>query len=109
MSPSRKTFRTIALAVLCSSLTGCVDYLDRRDTISLSAGDAVAANLAIQTIDPWPAEAARHSVPGNGKVVAAAVDRYNNGQVTPPQAQGTSAIAVQVTPPPVAPPSNNNH
>ena len=51
----------IALARLCSATTvaGCSDmYYDRRETISLGAGDAVATNKVTHMIDPWP----RHSM-----------------------------------------------
>jgi hypothetical protein len=35
-------------------LTGCSDiYTDRRETVALGAGDAMAANRVTHTIDPW--------------------------------------------------------
>ena len=47
-----------ALAVSgCANNTGVYDphgYLDRRDSIELSAGDANANNIAVQMVDPWP-------------------------------------------------------
>ena len=30
-------------------------YLDRRDTVSFAAGDAVATNKVTHMVDPWPA------------------------------------------------------
>jgi hypothetical protein len=36
------------------ALAGCTHHLDRRDTLLFQSGDAVAANKAIQIIDPWP-------------------------------------------------------
>jgi hypothetical protein len=35
-------------------LSSCGDYLNRRDTVSVRAGDAVEANTAIHEISPWP-------------------------------------------------------
>jgi hypothetical protein len=48
------TSRNAALAlVLAATLTGCAyDYAQHTDTDAFSAGDAVRANTAIQTIDP---------------------------------------------------------
>jgi hypothetical protein len=49
------------------ALAGCADadfYFDRRDTISLHAGDAVASNIIVQTVDPWPRVAANRNIPG---------------------------------------------
>ncbi len=48
------TSRNAALAlVLAATLTGCAyDYAQRTDTVAFSAGNAVKANTAIQTIDP---------------------------------------------------------
>ena len=44
------------VAALASTLmlAGCNDYLARRDSVAASAGNSLAANSAIQTIDPWP-------------------------------------------------------
>ena len=44
----------VLLCLLAAALSGCADYLNRRDTVSARAGDAVDANLAIQTINPQP-------------------------------------------------------
>ena len=36
-------------------LSGCQSYeFVRSETIALSAGDAIAANSAMQMVDPWP-------------------------------------------------------
>jgi hypothetical protein len=46
-------FRLIAAAAAALLLSGCAyDYLQRTDRVSFSAGDAVKANLAQQTINP---------------------------------------------------------
>jgi hypothetical protein len=46
----------IAAAILSLALAGCAqdDYL-RTEGLTMTAGDAVAKNAALQIIDPWPA------------------------------------------------------
>ena len=47
-----------ALAALAAALlAGCAENLDRRDTISGSAGDAQAQAIAAQAVNPWPSAA----------------------------------------------------
>lgn len=48
-------------AVACLAVAGCSEYLDRREGIAPTAGDAVRTNIAIHAIDPWPARAASRS------------------------------------------------
>lgn len=49
-----RLFRNIALAAACGfTLAGCAyDYAQHTDQVAYSAGDAVKANLARETIDP---------------------------------------------------------
>jgi hypothetical protein len=48
------------------TLGGCAyDYAQRTDRVAYHAGDAVAANMAIQTIDP--SKATQNSTAGLGK------------------------------------------
>jgi hypothetical protein len=71
--------------VLATTLGGCSDfYFDRRDTIALGAGDAIAANEAQQIIDPWPAHSGNTNIAANGQRMQAAVERYRYDRVTPP-------------------------
>lgn len=44
---------SLGLVVLLS-ISACDDYLNNRDRVSPHTGDAMDANTAIQTIDPWP-------------------------------------------------------
>lgn len=46
-----------ASLLLLLLLGGCTDYLNRMDTASIAAGDAVRANREIHTVDPWPPHA----------------------------------------------------
>jgi hypothetical protein len=74
---SRLIAATVAGAALSAMLGGCSDlYTDRRDQISLSAGDAIAANNAMQTNDPWPAHSGNTNIAFNGQRMQTAVERY---------------------------------
>jgi hypothetical protein len=84
--------------VLVLALGACSEYLDRRDTILLGAGDAVQSNIVVHTIDPWPAAARRVFEPTNGDRLVRAVERYRNTQsgatgtaAAPPQAGAAAA------------------
>jgi hypothetical protein len=71
--------------VLGTLLAGCSDiYFDRRDPIALGAGDAIAANEAMQTIDPWPAASGNTNIAADGQRMQAAAERYRTDKVVPP-------------------------
>lgn len=81
-----------------AALGGCAEpdlYFDRRETISLHAGDAIATNIAVQTIDPWPHVAGNRNIPANGDRMAAAGERYRTGRILAPKGMSTSSVAVQ--------------
>lgn len=112
--PIERFARTIAAAVtLGSVLTGCSDlYYDRRDTIALSGGNAVAANEIAQMVDPWPRHSGNTNIATNGQKMQSAVERYRTNKVTPPVNPTTLDItnpqqatqAAQTTPQPAAAP-----
>ena len=85
----------LCLALACSFvLVACSDlYLDRRETVSLGAGDAVANDAALQTIDPWPPASANRDIRSNGPRMAGAVERYRTGKIIQPQGLGTSSYS----------------
>jgi hypothetical protein len=91
MSSLPRTNRAaVAIAAVCLTgalLSACSDpglYFDRRDSIALGAGDAVAANAAMQTIDPWPPGSANTNLAANGQRMQSAIERYRTNTVTPP-------------------------
>ncbi len=90
MRPSSNTLRTLALAALLAALAGCSEYLDRRDTISLGGGNAVATDKVTQMVDPWPRDSADRNIAFNGTKMETAVERYRTNRVIPPQGIGTS-------------------
>jgi len=93
---TRRASLVAALAVSALS-AACTDmYADRRDPVSFAAGDAVATNIAIQTVDPWPKAAGNRDIAYNGDRMQAAVERYRTGKVINPV--GTSTSSVQYDP-----------
>lgn len=73
------------VVVLGTVVAGCSDmYFDRRETVSLGAGDAIAINKVTQTVDPWPRSSANNNIAFNGRLMQAAQDRYNRGKVISP-------------------------
>ena len=82
------------LALAATTLLGaCTDmYLDRRDTVSLAAGDAVAANKVTHMIDPWPLRAGDRNIAFDGERMAAAAERYRTDKVKPIAGSSTSSV-----------------
>lgn len=75
----------LALGALGLTIGGCSQiYLDRRDTIALSAGDAIAANQAVQVIDPWPPRSGNTNIVFNGQRMQAAAERYRSNTIVQP-------------------------
>lgn len=73
----------VASGALGASLAGCSSlYVDRTETISPSAGDAIAANTAEQTVDPWPRDSGNQNIGFNGQRMQAAMQRYRQDKVT---------------------------
>jgi len=70
----------------CVLLSGCDDYLERRDTITLGVGDSVAVNKSTQTINRWPEAARQDRWLSDGERARSAVSRYRSRTVTPPAA-----------------------
>jgi hypothetical protein len=55
------------------------DYTQRSLLISQGAGNAQAADTALQTATPWPPYSRNTNIPGNGAQMANAVHEYENG------------------------------
>jgi hypothetical protein len=91
----------LALGALCGA---CSDlYYERRDTIAPYAGDALAGDKAVQTIDPWPPRSGDRRIAFNGQRMQAAVARYRNNKVTPPLPMTTNTVVPADAPAPPAP------
>jgi len=109
-------YRLAALSIAAGTLGACQTdqvydphgYLDRRDSIELTAGDANASNIAMQMVDPWPKYAGNKNIAFNGQRSQAAAERYRNNQVIPPRViSPSSAYGANANNNP-APPANNN-
>ena len=95
LSRSRIDFgRTVAgILFLGTMLAGCSDiYTDRREMISLTTGDAVAANRVTQMIDPWSMASANNNIVYSGEKMQTASERYRMGRVIRPVNATTSSF-----------------
>src|SRR5688572_31713613 len=72
--------RGLLLALFAALLAGCNSWIAHRETISYQAGDAVAWNKSVHTIDPWPAASRDTTIPTSGRRIARAIEAYENGQ-----------------------------
>jgi hypothetical protein len=61
------------------------DWFERRDRITLQAGDAVAANKAMQMRDPWPPYVNNREILFHGEAIAGAIDRYKADIIKQPE------------------------
>lgn len=89
--------KTLAIVILATTTLGaCSDlYFDRRQSVSLAAGDAVASNKVAQMVDPWPASSVRRDIAYNGEKMQTSVERYRNGRIIAPVNATTSSVAYQ--------------
>jgi hypothetical protein len=87
--------RVGSVLIVAATLGGCYainpEYTDRRDSIALSAGDAVATNKLTQMVDPWPRASANRNIAFNGEKMQSAVERYRTNKVTNPVSAMTSS------------------
>jgi len=87
--------KTISAAVLLGvMLGGCSDlYWDRRDTVTLHSGEAMAANVVTETIDPWSKASGNRNIAYSGEKAAVAAERYRSGRIIPPVNATTSSAS----------------
>jgi hypothetical protein len=111
---------SIAVFVIAAGLSGCspgipfddpfAEYTQRSLTISPTAGNAQAANLAMQTSGPWPRSAQYTNIPGNGPLMVKAVQNYESGSGSAPasaSSSGSSGAAGGAPSSPATPPLAN--
>jgi hypothetical protein len=81
------SLRIILLPMVCLMLSACSQYsnryAERKDTIDLGAGDAVASNAAVQIPTPWPRYSNDTRIAMDGERIARAVARYREGEKQP--------------------------
>ena len=81
------------LAATAAGAAGCEDYRARRDSVSFEGGNAVAHNIAVQTIDPWPTHVRDDRIAIDGERELIAVERYKVNKSIPPKGIATQTIA----------------
>jgi hypothetical protein len=64
------------------------EYVANTDRVTSGAGDAVAANRATHTIDPWPSHSHKTEIGMDGKRAAVAGKRYETNTTLKPQGTG---------------------
>ena len=94
--------RTSAAAILlAAALAGCSDiYYDRRETVALHAGDAMATNRVTHIIDPWSPASANRNIAFNGQRMQSAVERHRTHTIIRPMSPMTAGAESQPQPPP---------
>ena len=103
MQPFNKATATLAFGLVLSMLAGCSEYLDRRDTVSLGAGNAIATDQVTHMVDPWPRASAKRDIAFDGNKMESAFERYRTNQVIQPKGTGTSATYQQNNTTPIGP------
>jgi type IV pilus biogenesis protein CpaD/CtpE len=86
MHPSYPKLRRGLLIVVAvtaaQEVSGCTDYLARRDTLTLGTGEAAQSNIAVHVIDPSPPASNRIFYDINGERLQHGIERYRNPQTT---------------------------
>jgi hypothetical protein len=90
----------LGLAALGLALSACSSgnqnfgnantYFERKDTVTFSAGDAVAWNNAQQITNPTPAGAYNNNISTDGRVACKSVEKYVKG--SPPANNGSGSL-----------------
>jgi hypothetical protein len=82
-----KITKLICVLIVTLTLGGCWNgpyedtasmYLQRSDTITLSAGNAKDANAVTHIIDPWPRGGGNRRIQADGERMVGAVQRYKS-------------------------------
>jgi hypothetical protein len=63
-------------------LTGCADYMNHRDSITFGLGNAMEANKAIHTADPFNPQSQNVKIYADGRRVGTVMTDYNGGGVS---------------------------
>jgi hypothetical protein len=108
-SEAMAVYAAIARAAFVSIIAaggpiGCAEYIDRKETIAFSAGNAVQTNIVTHVPDPWPPGSRNKNFAVDGQRMQRAIENYRcgrlpnggndsgsdmSGQGASPQAQGS--------------------
>ena len=84
----------VAMMVPCM-LSGCADYLNRYDSITLATGDAQRHNLMLHTVNPFNPASQNTKIEGDGARAAEVVRRYRVPPSGEPQQNKTVNVGAQ--------------
>ena len=99
LRPALRGTLALWLSIAGIGLGGCNEehrysYFAHSDKVTLGAGNAPAANVAIQTIDPWPPSSQRTQIDQDAKRAHIAVKRYEtNTSITPRGLNGSNGFS----------------
>jgi hypothetical protein len=85
-------------ALLALGLAGCSEYVERRESLTQTSGEAVARNLLVHTIDPWPIEAFDPRITSSGARMQRVVRKYECGDAGTRGGQASSTTESTTTP-----------
>ena len=90
VSALKTAFSSLVGLLVVVILSGCTqaDYVD---TINLDAGDAIAVNKAVHTIDPWPRHAFKKYHTTNGTRVSNGYGTYRGAREEPAKGELASS------------------
>ncbi|MEO1793874.1 MAG: hypothetical protein AAFU50_04610 [Pseudomonadota bacterium] len=81
--PNSFAVRLIAVGLLLASAIAVAacreDYLDRRQGVTLTGGDAMAVNARVQTINPWPPTAHQSRAKTDGEYLRQVIKTHREG------------------------------
>ena len=86
----------LGASVLCLAtlgLSGCEDYRSRRDSVISEHGNAVAHNIAVQTIDPWPPASRDARIDVDGERALIGAERYKANKSLEPKGLATQKVS----------------
>jgi hypothetical protein len=96
---------TVASLLLCAgvALAACTsdqshEYLAHSDRVTAGAGDAVASNRAVHTINPWSAPSHKTQIDMDGKRAGLATKRYETNTSIKPKGLNGDAVSIEVGP-----------
>jgi len=86
------------IILLCASaLSGCADYLNHYDTMTLAAGDTQKYNSLLQTVDPLNPASNNTRIKGDGARAAALAQSYKIPPPPPPAPNITVNVGTPTT------------
>lgn len=92
---SKARLAGFGLTGLVLLLSGCADYLNHRDSITLAAGNAMYANRGVHVDNPFPPNEKNENISGDGKRAVATMDTYQEKAEEPQPPQPLQVILNQ--------------